>query len=87
MLTYGHSCRPFTDNLLEDPVVTRKIKEIFGDETKMEEVRIEKIDGKKISKKQSNRILQKRVADEIKISNDKADALAQTYDLGDKLQN
>ena len=51
MLTYGHSCRPFTDNLLEDPVVTRKIKEIFGDETKMEEVRIEKIDGNNISKK------------------------------------
>ena len=51
MLTYSHRDRPFTEDLLENHVIQRKMKEVFGDDTKMEELRIEKVDGKKISKK------------------------------------
>lgn len=57
MLTYTHRDRPFTEDLLENQVVKRKMKEVFGEDAKMEELRIEKIDGKKISKRQSNVIL------------------------------
>ena len=35
-------------DLLKSPMIKKKIKEIFGEDMKMEEVRIDKIDGQKI---------------------------------------
>ena len=57
MLTYTYRERPSAKDLLKYPIIKKKIVEIFGEDTKMEEVRIDKIDGKKIQKAVSNSIL------------------------------
>lgn len=67
MLTYTYRERPSAKDFLKSPIIKKKIKEIFGEDVKMEEVRIEKIDGQKIQKAMSNSILQRRVQDEIHI--------------------
>ena len=48
MLTYTYRERPSAKDLLKSHVIKKKIKEIFGEDMKMEEVRIDKIDGQKI---------------------------------------